>query len=388
MNNTMMNRKNYNWFLIILSVFILLVISACGNTRDRIDEEALSEDLTPRYTGRISVEFIPNLLFSKYDVDFSVDGVKIGSLSHGVDGEYSIELKEGIHTISFKKKGLSYPSGETMLAVTCDVVASYRISCYKDRVEIETQYVDYIADPSSEIVKINCSAIDFHGKEYESALANLAGLGFTKIQEDPIYDVKKGDKKVGLVEEVIINGEKKYSFGDSFKSDVEVVVRYHLPHQEENGPSSTQEPTTMPSQTNQPSQPESTPMQVITIDNNDAFKALLTAEAVDPDVQEEFVKKYKGNIVEFDAIVFFMEQNPKYNTIYSYVIVPGPGADKMVMGATFFMLENMSMFDFKWDKSTRPEYLSIGSKIRIQAKVSSGSDPTFIYLTPTCTWGR
>ena len=44
--------------------------------------------------------------------------------------------------------------------------------------------------------------------------------------------------------------------------------------------------------------------------------------------------------------------------------------------------------EFKWDKDTRPEYLYVGSKMKMQAKIGYSDDPTFIVLKPTKTWGK
>lgn len=91
-------------------------------------------------------------------------------------------------------------------------------------------------------------------------------------------------------------------------------------------------------------------------------------------------------MVEFDCIVLNLEQNGNHKTRYNYILVPGEDADHI--GAALFYLEDMGMFDFKWDNATRPEYLTVGSKIRLQAEVVTGDDSLYIYLKPVCTWGR
>ncbi len=213
--------------LIILVFIIAVLLTSCSSSHARTNNDTTTENTTPKYTVRVIIDFVANWIFSKYDVDLIVDGAKISTLSHGTDGEYSIELEEGIHKIVFAKHGVSSISGETMLALTCDAVVSYKTSCYNNKVDVETKYIDYISDPSNEYAKINCDGIDFHGKEYESVISLLKGLGFSNIQEKPIYDVKKWDAKEGLVEEVVIDGNTKYNFGDSFLKSAEVIVSYH-----------------------------------------------------------------------------------------------------------------------------------------------------------------
>ncbi len=127
---------------------------------------------------------------------------------------------------------------------------------------------------------------------------------------------------------------------------------------------------------------------VLTVDNCEALKAIIEASDNDLEKQAEFVSKYEGRIIEFNALVLYISQeNPSLKTIYTYVFVPGEDTEHF--GSTLFLLRNASaFFDFHWDKETRPDSLTVGSKIRIQAKIVSGEDPKYIYIRPICTWGR
>ena len=154
--------------------------------------------------------------------------------------------------------------------------------------------------------------------------------------------------------------------------------------------------TTEPTETEAPSSLETEGVKpdddIITIDNNEDFANLVSSTYVDPDLQAAFIEKYKGCIIEFDCCVLFLEPNPRYNTIYSYILIPGTYGTDMTsttsVGCALFMLKDASMFDFKWDKESRPSYLMVGSNIRMRAKIISGDDDLYIYLDPVCTWGR
>lgn len=150
-------------------------------------------------------------------------------------------------------------------------------------------------------------------------------------------------------------------------------------------PEDTQPDNTEPedTQSNPAPMPE---YSILTIDNNDDLAALLTSEHLNPDAQAEFVKKYKGKTIEFDCLVYTLEQAPKSTWVWSYILVPGADSDHM--GAAFFMIDQVTFSAFHWDSNTRPEYLTFGSKIRIRAEVKSGDDPLYIYLKPIKTWGR
>lgn len=127
---------------------------------------------------------------------------------------------------------------------------------------------------------------------------------------------------------------------------------------------------------------------VLTADNCEDLKEILEATDIDLERQAEFVSKYEGRIIEFNALVLQISQeDPSLKTIYTYIFLPGD--DMEHCGTTPFLLRNASaFFDFHWDKETRPDSLSVGSKIRIQAEVISGDIPKYIYIRPTCTWGR
>ena len=124
----------------------------------------------------------------------------------------------------------------------------------------------------------------------------------------------------------------------------------------------------------------------MTKENNEDLAAILTAEYLSTDVQEAFVQKYKGKIIEFDCIVMTLIPEPKYNTIYSYILIPGE--DESNIGAALFYIDRIGFYGFKWDKNTRPEFVTSGFKMKLRAKVTTGDDPNFIYLIPVKTWGR
>ena len=126
--------------------------------------------------------------------------------------------------------------------------------------------------------------------------------------------------------------------------------------------------------------------KVLTAENNADLAEILSSQYVDPKKQAEFIKKYKGQTIEFNCVVYYMTKNVDYKTIYSYVLIPGDDLEHA--SAAIFAVENVNWLDFKWDNETRPEYLTIGSLMKIRAKVITGDDELYIYLDPVKTWGR
>jgi len=91
------------------------------------------------FTISVHVNFVANLIFSKYDVDVLVDGVYQDTLAHGQDADLAFNLKEGPHTLTFENTGSSSVKGEVKLNVKSDAAAAYTIYCFSDKVTVESK---------------------------------------------------------------------------------------------------------------------------------------------------------------------------------------------------------------------------------------------------------
>ena len=79
-------------------------------------------------------------------------------------------------------------------------------------------------------VKITTSSKDFSGENYEDVIADLKEMGFTNVKSAPLNDLKKGWPSLhseGDVKEVAIGDVTKFSAGELFDKDDEVLVSYH-----------------------------------------------------------------------------------------------------------------------------------------------------------------
>lgn len=424
-------------------------ISVGGKTDFARDQEFKFEDeVLIRYHAyakcnvTIHVDFVPNLIFSKYDVNLLLNGIEEGTLTHGENQDFELAVYPGECTLTFESTEDSSVKGKVALAVDCDIEAAYKISCYSDKVSVETLYEDRLTELAAGEARCNVPASEYVYKNYEDVADALKALGFTNIKYEVLYDIAYGWTEDGEVENVSIAGKTDFSRGEVFSADDEIVITYHMP--EDDNPSNIAmekeasayngmhyieveqlfkdmgftniELSEVATESTSYTEGEvflveigdrsfeagdkfkpdkkvnieyyhvEEPEEIITIDNNSDFAAILTAEYLDLEKQAAFASTYKGKIVEFDCVVYDLAQNARHKTQYSYVLVPGE--DKDNLSAAMFYLKDKGMFDFKWDSATRPEYLTLGSKIRIQAEIVSGDDPLFIYLKPVRTWGR
>lgn len=221
-------------------------ISVGGKTDFTKEQEFQSDDeVLIRYHGyakcnvKIHVDFVPNLIFSKYDVNLLLNGIEEGTLTHGEDQDFEFSIDPGEYTLTFESAESSSVKGEVTLTVDCDIEASYKIACSSDKVSVETLYVDRLTELADGEVKLDVAASEYKHKNYEDVTAALKTLGFTNIKYEVLYDIVLGWTDDGEVESVSIADKTDFNRGDVFSADAEIVITYHMP--EDDDPNKTTE---------------------------------------------------------------------------------------------------------------------------------------------------
>lgn len=210
---------------VLTLIFVVGMLTACGSKTEKMPS---SEEEYKKYTVQMHIDFIGNLLFSKYDVDILLDGVTQYTLEHGTNADYTFSLKEGTYTFTFVKAGSSSVKGETTIDVKSDVDASYKIYCYNDKVSVETEYLDAKNILGDNEAKIMYSETNFIGVNYKDVVAQLKELGFTNIKEISVYDIIFDITEPGSTKDVSIGGSHDYKRGDVFIKDTEIIVTYSM----------------------------------------------------------------------------------------------------------------------------------------------------------------
>lgn len=215
-----------------------------------------------KYTVKMAVDFIPNLFFNKYDVDLMINGEKYDALKHGEDGNFEFRLREGDYTVTFANATDSSVKGEVSLSVYCDIEASYEIWCYGDYVTVKELFVDYQKALMDDEAKIMGTEYAFRDRNYKNVVKELTELGFINIKTVPVYDIIWGITETESTKQVTIAEKTDYKRGDIFKNNVEVIVYYHMPSEDDPArvtptpsaiatpaPSTTPKPTATPTPT-------------------------------------------------------------------------------------------------------------------------------------------
>lgn len=344
----------------------------------------ITHKMMEKYKLKVNVDFHSNLVFSTYDVKFEIAD-KQEMLLHGEDAEFEYYLKPGDYSITFYSADSNDVKGEVNINLTGDTEVAYKIKCFDDHVDVELLYSENKSSVGENQAMIPLSYDNCKHKNYLEIEKQFKDAGFVNIGYKILYDIRWGFTDEGEIEEVIVDGNTSFKRGEVVGKDVPVVLVYHMkedddPEKKENVTKETEEKKDIISKENQVNN------NVLTIENNEDLANLLASKVVSADLQNEFINKYIGKVIEFNGIVMYLEPYQDYDYIYTYVLVPGE--DETNIGAALFLLEGKGSWDFKWDSATRPEYLRVGSKIRLQAEVVRGEDPVYIYLKPVKTWGR
>lgn len=91
----------------------------------------------PEFEVTIEVECVENLIFSKYDVELSIDDDFEGTISHGDKETFEVVLKRGNHTISFESAEDDTLDGEVEVEITKNETIKLKISCSSFGVDVE-----------------------------------------------------------------------------------------------------------------------------------------------------------------------------------------------------------------------------------------------------------
>lgn len=91
----------------------------------------------PEFDVTIEVECVENWIFSKYDVELSVDDEFEGTIPHGDKKTFDVVLKRGKHTISFESAEDDTLDGEVEVEITKNETIKLKISCSSFGVDVE-----------------------------------------------------------------------------------------------------------------------------------------------------------------------------------------------------------------------------------------------------------
>ena len=314
------------------------------------------------YDATVKVDFSQNLIFSKYDVDFSVDGEKVGQHKHGESWEDKLNLKEGERTISFTSTENSSVQGKVKLVVDSKLEAKYKIFCHSDRIDVEEEYVDKDIELSEGQIKTNSSASSYVNKKYKEVINLLKEQGFDDINSQPSYNAWFESSRGDTIS-VTINGKSDFRRGDVFNKNDKVNIKYKMLVSED--------PKNNVENKGDNNFEEDKNTAYITAKNNKDFAKLISSQ--NDKVSKAFYKKYKGEKIKFKGSIDYIDKYKDYDTRYTVLASAWDYSADSQKGPTF-KFENVGVYELG-------KGIYTGANVTIKATVDGYNEDTgIIYL--------
>lgn len=325
-----------------------------------------------KYSLKIEINFVENLIFSRYDVNFEING-HTERLSHGVDAAFDLHLQEGMYTLTFSSVESASIQTSVTINLTGDTEAEYKISCFNDKITVETLYIENKNAIGENEARVPISSSNCKYKNYKEIEEQFKNAGFTNITTSILYDIFWGITSEGEVEEVSINGSTDFTRGNVFDKNASIVITYHMKEEDDpNNKKETETITTAPTIT------------TITIENNRDFADLIKISSTDSTSIKKFVNAHIGDIIEFDGCIAFMMNHGNYNTRFDVAMMAGSYTG--TTSGPVFSFENVNYYDMNVSGS---DEVSQGMHFRITGKILGyNSSGNYIILEPVSLKAR
>lgn len=128
------------------------------------------------------------------------------------------------------------------------------------------------------------------------------------------------------------------------------------------------------------------PEQVLTLENNAEFAALLAVSDYCDASVAEFAAEYEGRKIEFDGSITHMQNHEQYDTRYDILLGPGDEGPATTRGPAF-KYEDVNMLNLKLTGNDVPSFVGEGDTFRFTAEVDE-YDPVggcLFFLNPVST---
>ena len=190
----------------------------------------------PEFDVTIEVECVENWIFSKYDVELSIDDDFEGTIPHGDKETFEFVLKRGKHTISFESAEDDTLDGEIEIEITKKEAIKLKISCSSFGIDVEiisgtastedNKTTESTENTEPETPKITMADKSAAYKDMDKAEVEkiFKDMGFTDVS---FMEVITEDTTVvsGAVTTVKANS-KFFEKGDSFSPDTKIEIVY------------------------------------------------------------------------------------------------------------------------------------------------------------------
>jgi hypothetical protein len=225
------------------------------------------------------------------------------------------------------------------------------------------------------------------GRDYQDVVNDFKEEGFNNIKTEKLEDLITGwITKDGEVESVSVDGDKDYSPDVWYSNDVEVVITYHTFPEEKDNVEITDESNSESDDQKVNDAPEEFDQELITIENNEEFAAVLAVKDETDPIIGEFAKKYVGRTIEFDGYIANLMNYKDYNTRYNILIFAGNYREDTYSGPNFQFKDVNIVSDINLIGSNIPDTIGMGQNLRVKATVKEYDEKSeLLLLEPVST---
>ncbi|MFC7685777.1 DUF4839 domain-containing protein [Ureibacillus sp. GCM10028918] len=220
------------------------------------------------------------------------------------------------------------------------------------------------------------------GRDYQEVVNEFEEKGFKNIKTEKLEDLITGWlTKDGEVESVSVDGDKDYSPDEWYSNDVEVIITYHTHPKEEKSETETAEENS--SQTDDRSTNDTSDesnQEILTVENNEDFAAVLAVKNEADPIIGEFAKKYAGRTIEFDGYIANMMEHGNYKTRYNILILEGDYGGTTFSGPNFQFEDVNVVSDLNLFGSNIPDTIGMGQNLHITAVVEEYNENSGLFL--------
>ena len=219
----------------LLIVIPLIIIFTNNNNNNEKPTNANPSQTTNetkpilKYQLNIHLDFIDNLIFSRYDVNLTL-GDETTKLSHGKNKDLTYFLVAGNYTIDFSKVDDATINYQEQIQIQNDTNITYRITCHNDRIKVEKIAYEEVnaKNPTKAKIQLGFDQFTYWGKNYKEIKNKLEEKGFTNIEAKAIYDLTLyGLENYTFNEDITkikVNGTTDYSADNIFDHDVKIII--------------------------------------------------------------------------------------------------------------------------------------------------------------------
>ncbi|MBQ6333534.1 MAG: Ig domain-containing protein [Erysipelotrichaceae bacterium] len=178
------------------------------------------------YATTIEIDFESNWIFSKYDVSVAIGDRVLGTMKHGEDTIYNINLQSDLYDLTFSKADNSDIYGIVSLEINSVTTAKYHISCNSQNVKVEELEYKSSLETGSLLMPVNSDY--FLRKNYQEAENYLKSIGFSNVVSEATTENLWGNDEICDVVGIKINDRTSFKYDDVFKKSDSVLIRYHV----------------------------------------------------------------------------------------------------------------------------------------------------------------